>query len=328
MDRRGLLTAALGTGLAARTRSVSAQPARPAPARIGWLTAQREASLSPFLPALREGLAELGHVEGRNLTIEYRYGDDDLGRVPALAAELVRGGVSLLMVQGAAVPVVAGLHLPVPVVFVFSGDPVSAGFVESLARPPARLTGVTFLSAEMNGKRLELLRELVPDLARVAIIANPEHPGAALERDYTREVAQRAGIAVDFQRTSTGAELDAALAALAAAPPQGILVFSDGFAIQNRARIVAFATERRIPLVSGWRVFAEAGALCIHGPRLTESYRRLAYYADRVLRGARAEDLPIERPSVFETVVNLRTAAAIGLTVPTAVLARADMVIE
>lgn len=328
MNRRRLLTAALGTGLAGRLPPAAAQPVRTAPARIGWLTAQREASLAPFLPALREGLAELGHVEGRNLAIDYRYGDDDLGRVPALAAELIRAGVAVLMVQGAAVPVVAALRLPVPVVFVFSGDPVSAGLVESLARPPPGLTGVTFLSAEMNGKRLELLQDLVPGLKRVAIIANPEHPGAALERDYTREIAERAGIAVDYQRTRSGAELDAAFAALAAAPPQGINVFSDGFAIQNRARIVRFATETRIPLISGWRVFAEAGALCIHGPRLTESYRRLAYYADRILRGARTEDLPIERPSVFETVVNLRTAAAIGVTVPTSVLARADLVIE
>ena len=328
MDRRSLLTATLGAGLAARLARASAQPARAAPAHIGWLTAQREASLAPFLPAIRAGLADLGHVEGRNLTIDYRYGDDDIDRVPALAAELVRAGVSLLMVQGAAVPVVAALRLPIPVVFVFSGDPVSAGIVESLARPPARLTGVTFLSAEMNGKRLELLRDLVPELKRVAVIANPEHPGETLERDYTREIAGRAGIAVEFQRTRNVAELDAALATLAAAPPQGILVFSDGFAIQNRARMVRFATENRIPLVSGWRVFAESGALCIHGPRLADSYRRLATYADRILRGARAEDLPIERPSVFETVVNLRTAAAIGMTVPTAVLARADLVIE
>lgn len=328
MDRRSLLTATLGAAIAARPEPALAQPARAVPAHIGWLTAQREASLAPFLPALRAGLADLGHVEGRNLTIDYRYGDDDLGRVPALAAELVRAGVSLLMVQGAAVPVVAALRLPVPVVFVFSGDPVAAGLVESLARPPARLTGVTFLSAEMNGKRLELLRDLVPELKRVAVIANPEHPGETLERAYTRDVAERAGIAVDFQRTRSVAELDAAFAALAAAPPQGILVFSDGFAIQNRARMVRFASETRIPLVSGWRVFAESGAICIHGPRLTESYRRLATYADRILRGARAEDLPIERPSVFETVVNLRAAAAIGMTVPTTVLARADLVIE
>lgn len=328
MDRRRLLTATLGAGLAARSPPVLAQSARAVPTRIGWLTAQREPSLAPFLAPLRAGLADLGHVEGRNLTIDYRYGDDDIGRVPGLAAELVHGGITLLMVQGAAVPLVARLGLAVPVVFVFSGDPMLAGLTESLARPPARLTGITLLSAELNGKRLELLRELVPDLKRVAVISNPQHPGETLERDTTQELAERAGIAVEFHRTRTAAELDAALVALAASPPQGLLVFSDGFAIQNRARTIAFATAQRIPLVSGWRIFAESGALCTHGPRLTESYRRLAYYVDRILRGARAEDLPIERPSVFETVVNLRAAAAIGVTVPTSVLARADLVIE
>jgi putative ABC transport system substrate-binding protein len=298
------------------------------PVRIGWLTAQHAASLAPFLPALRAGLAEAGLVEGRNLHIEYRFGDDDVGRVPALAQELAALPVQVLLVQGVAVPVVARLGLQVPVVFVFSGDPVEAGFVGSLARPPRGLTGVTFLSAELNGKRVELLTELVPGLSRVAVLANPGHPGEALERTHTAEVAGRLGIRAEFHRTRTASELASALAEIAGDPPGALSVFADGFALQHRERIARFAIEQRLPLVAGWRAFAAAGAVCSYGPRLADSYRRLAHYVDRILRGARAEELPVERPTAFELIVNARTAAAIGLDLPVGVLARADEVIE
>ena len=164
------------------------------PARIGWLTAQREASLTPFLAALRSAFVDLGYTEGRNLVIEYRYGDDDLARVPELASELVRLPVDLILAQGAAVAVAAKLSLPVPLVYVFSGDPVSAGFADSLARPRGNMTGLTFMAAELNGKRLELLREIVPGLRRVAIVANPTHPGEHLERDYTERYGRQLGL--------------------------------------------------------------------------------------------------------------------------------------
>lgn len=302
--------------------------AQPRQARLGVLTAQRPASMATFLPALRGGLADAGWVEGRNLTIDYRYGDDDVSRVPALLDELVASRVQAVVVQGAAVVEVVRLRPPIPVLFAVSGNPVSAGFARSLSEPNPGLSGVTFMLEELNEKRLELLREIRPSLGRVAVIANPHHAGEELERAEAGRAASRFGLAVAFHHARNTAELDAALAAIAADPPDGLLLFSDGFALQNRDRLTRFAIDRQLPLAAGWRSFAEAGAVIAYGPRLEESYRRLAHHVSRVLRGARAEELPIERPRLFELVVNLRTAAAIGIDLPTAVLARADQVIE
>ncbi len=297
-------------------------------ATVGWLTAQQASSLTPYIDALRAGFAELGYIEGRNLAIVFRYGDDALERVPELARELARIPVDVMMVQGAAVPIVSKLGLSVPLVYVFSGDPVSAGFADSLARPRGNMTGLTFMAANLNGKRLEMLREIMPDLRRVAIIANPEHPGEQIERGYSEEAAQRLGLDLGYFPTTNHDELARALAKMDGDPPQAISLFADGFAIENRQTIIDFAMAHPIPVVSGWPIFAKSGALCTYGPRLVASYRRLAYYVDRVLKGTKPADLPIEQPITFELVVNLRTAKTLGLTVPTALLARADEVIE
>jgi putative ABC transport system substrate-binding protein len=166
--------------------------------RIGWLTAQREPSLTPFLEAFRNGLIEFGYRENDNLEIDYRYGDDNLLRVAPLAVELARKPVDLLVVQGAAVPLVYELKLSTPTVYVFSGDPVVAGFADSLAHPRGNMTGLTFMAAELNAKRLEILRDTIPGLQRVAIIANPEHPGSQIERTYSEQTAQKLGLATEF----------------------------------------------------------------------------------------------------------------------------------
>ncbi len=318
MLRRALLASALATPALAQ----------PGPPRIGWLTAQRPESLAHFIPALRAGLAERNLVEGRDLVLDFRFGEDDPARVPALLDELVRLPVRLLLVQGAAVAPVLRARPPVPVVFVMSSDPVAAGLAGSLARPPPGLTGITFLSAELNAKRIELLRELHPGLARLAVLSNPAHPGEALERAEAAAAADRLGVAARFHHMRSAAGLEQALAAIAAEGAQGLSVFADGLALQNRAAIARFAIAQRIPLVSGWRAFTEAGALLTYGPRLEDSYRRLAHFVARILRGARPEEMPIEQPRVFELVVNQRTAEAIGLAVPTSVLARADLVLE
>jgi putative ABC transport system substrate-binding protein len=325
MDRRTFL--ALPLAVAALARGVAAQGVTKI-ARIGWLTAQREASLTPFLAALRAAFSDLGYTEGRNLVIEYRYGDDDLERVPALAAELVRLPVELILVQGAAVSVLAKLSLPIPMVYVTSEDPVSAGFAESLARPRGNMTGLTFMAADLNGKRLELLRDFIPGLRRVAIVANPAHPGEHLERDYTQQYGRQLGLSTDYFATRTRDELERAFAAMAKDPPQAISLFADGFAIQNRQSIIDFGLSHRAPVVSGWPVFARSGALFTYGPHLSSSYRRLAHYVDRILKGARPSDLPIEQPTKFELVVNLRTAKTLGRKVPTSILLSADEVIE
>jgi putative ABC transport system substrate-binding protein len=323
MKRRHVL---LATGAWASLPRFAVAQARPA--RIGWITAQRPPSLVPYVAAFRASLAELGFVEGRNLRIDFRYGDDDVGKVRPLADELIRLPVDLIVAQGAAVNEVRAMNLPVPVVYAYSGDPVAAGFGESLARPTGNMTGLTFMAAELNGKRLELLREIVPSLRRVTLLANPEHPGESGERANSEAAAKRIGLDARYVAVRNTEELNAAFAKIAADRAQAISLFSDGFAVQNRGPIIDFAMRQRIPLVSGWPVFADSGALCTYGPRLADSYRRLAYYADRVLRGTKPAELPIEQPTTIETIVNLKTADALGLTVPASVLVRADRVIR
>ena len=325
MDRRAFL--ALTVAIATATPYAGAQTGTKI-FRIGWLTAQRAYSLTPFLDAFRSGLAELGYHEQGNLEIEYRYGDDNLLRVAPLAAELVQKPVDLLVVQGAAVPLVYELKLSIPSVYVFSGDPVVAGFADSLAHPRGNMTGLTFMAAELNGKRLEILRDILPGLRRVAIIANPEHPGSQIERTYSEETARRLGLELDFFATATQDQLATAFAAMDPRPPEAISLFADGFAIQNRQSIIDYAMKHGVPVISGWPIFARSGAICSYGPKLSESYRRLAYYVDRVLKGTRPSDLPIERPTRFETVVNMKTAKMLGLTVPNSIIVTADEVIE
>jgi putative ABC transport system substrate-binding protein len=313
--------------IAALPRGVAAQAAAKV-ARIGWVTTQQAPSVVPFLDAMRAALTDLGYVEGRNLVIEIRYGDDVIERVPELAAELVRLPVDLIVAQGAAAFEVRKLELAIPVVYSISADPVSAGFADSLARPRGNMTGVTLMAIELNGKRLELLREIIPALRRVAIVGNPEHPGAHLERAFSEETGRRLGLTIEYRPTRTRDELTGAFTAMAANPPQAISLLADAFGIQNRQSIIDFAMSHRAPVISGWPVFAKSGALCTYGPRLTESYRRVAYYVDRILKGAKPADLPIEQPTKFELVINLRTAKALGFTIPPSLLVSADDVIE
>ena len=327
MKRRTVLAAPLA--LAATTTIGHAQaPARVF--RVGWVVGSTAAASAPLLDALRKGLADLGYVEGRNLTIEARYADDVPDRVPALAQELLRVPVDVVVTQGAATWAVVKVVTATPVVYVFSADPVEAGFAPSLGRPSGVATGLTLMLVEVNGKRFELLHEMLPGVRRATIIANPDHRGEHLERKDSEDAARRLGIEIQYRPVHDDAELDAAFRAMAADPAesQAIVAFPDPLTIRNRQRIVDFGMTRRVPVVGGWAVFAQSGALFTYGPRLAESYRRSAYYVDRILKGARPSDLPIERPTVFELVVNLRTARALGITVPPALLVRADDVIQ
>jgi putative tryptophan/tyrosine transport system substrate-binding protein len=295
---------------------------------LGWLTTAPAADVSPFLEALRGGLATHGYIAGQNLTITSRCADGDVGRVLQLAEELTRLPVDVIAAQGTATRLLLKVSTSVPVAYVFSADPVRAGIAESLARPARNMTGVTLMSAELNGKRLELLRELMPRIGRVAILASPTHAGEELERSNSVEMARRLGIAIQYFPTPNLTELRGAYESMAANPPEAILVFPDPITFANRQNIVDFAGKYRLPVVSGWADFAEAGALCTYGPRLTESYRRLAYYVDRILKGDKAAELPIERPTVFELVIDLRAAKTLGIEVQPALVARADRVIE
>jgi putative ABC transport system substrate-binding protein len=257
-----------------------------------------------------------------------RYADGDIGRVPTLAEELTRLPVDLIATQGPATRLLLKVSTTVPVAYVFSADPVLAGLADSIARPGRNMTGITLMSAEMNGKRLERLREILPRIDRVAILASPTHAGEELERSNSLEMAQKLGIKIQFFPTPNVADLRNAFTTIADDPPQAIVVFPDPVTVFNRQQIIDFAGSLRIPVVSGWADFADSGALCTYGPKLTESYRRLAYYVDRILKGEKPAGLPIERPTVFELVINLNNARALGIEVPPALVARADRVIE
>jgi putative tryptophan/tyrosine transport system substrate-binding protein len=315
-------------GGAAAAWPLVAEAQQPRISRLGWLTSAPASDVNPFLDALRSGLAAQGYLEGRNLAITARFADGDIGRVPALADELARLPVDLIATQGTATRQLLKVSATVPVVYVFSADPVLAGIADSLARPGRNMTGITLMSAELNGKRLELLREIMPQINRVAILASPTHAGEELERSNSIEMAQRLGITIQYFPTPSLEKLRDAYAGISADPPQAIVVFPDPITFSNRHEIIEFASARRVPVVSGWADFADSGALCTYGPKLTESYRRLAYYADRVLKGERPAELPVERPTVFELVINLKTAKALGIEVPPAMTARADRVIE
>ena len=323
MDRRAFIASSLAATLA--PKSVAAQSTETVH-RVGWVTAQTAASLAPYVEAFRAGLAERGYREGRNLVIEYRYGDNVGGRVAELALELARLPVDIIVAQGAAAFELPSLDLPV--IFVISADPVSAGFADSLAKPRGNRSGLTLMAVELNSKRLDLLKEVIPDLHRVALIGNPEHPGAHLERDVSEAAGRELGIAIDYVPTETPEKLQAALEAIARDPPQAISILADGFAIQHRKTIIDFAMRERLPAISGWPIFAQSGALFTYGPRIPDSYRRLAYYVDRVFKGVRPVDMPIEQPTTFEFVINTRTAKALGLGIGPSLLASADRIIE
>jgi putative ABC transport system substrate-binding protein len=277
---------------------------------------------------LREGLAARGYVEPSTLKMEERFANYKPDQIPSLVQELEQQHVDIIVTHAAAtLPVATGQHR-VPVVYELSADPPSLGLASDLAHPLHNATGISLMSIEMNGKRLELLREIAPEISRVAVIANPLHSGMQLERTDFEAKGKQLGIAVSFFSTQNRAELDQALSSLASKAPEALVAFSDAFVVDNKNYIINFAMSRRLPVVSGWAVMAENGALCTYGPRLVESYRRTAYFVDRILKGSTPAELPIERPTVFELVVNLNSAKTLGITVPSTVLARADRIIE
>jgi ABC-type uncharacterized transport system substrate-binding protein len=297
-------------------------------ARIGWIAVPVAAAVKPNLDALREGMTERGWIEGRNYVLLQRYADGIPARIPGLAAELAAEHADVIVTQGPAIHGVQAAVKDIPVVYGFSGDPIVAGYAGSLAQPLGNLTGVTHMSIELNGKRIDTLREIMPRLERIAILANPTHPGDRLELADSQEAAKRLGIRLQYWPVRDVQELEAAFAGMAADPPEAIVAFPDALIMQLRGRIIGFGLERGIPAVSGWAAFAQSGGLFTYGPRLSESYRRLAYYVDRILKGAKPSELPVERPSVIELVVNLKTAAAVGVDLPPSLLARADEVVE
>jgi putative ABC transport system substrate-binding protein len=324
IGRRELLIA-LGAGAFGASSVALAQQA--GPVRVGWVSLDR-ADGSPFFDAFRAGLRDLGYVEGRDLTIEARWAEGSTERLEGLAAELVRSKPQVIVTQGGAIHPVRKAGPAMPIVFGYSGDPVEAGLVDSLARPGRNFTGMSFLSLELVGKRVELVKDVMPRLTRVAILASPEHPGEQAELRASQAAARALSLTLEYFPVRTEPELEQAFGAIPRSRSEAVVAFPDALTLRARERIARFGLEQRLPIVSGWEQFADAGCLLTYGPNLRASYRRLATYVDRILKGVRPADLPVELPTSVELVVNMRTATALAIRVPQAVLARADRVIE
>jgi len=296
--------------------------------RLGFVSGLDRAAAASFVEAMLGDLRARGYAEPATLGFVPRFANDDLSRIPALVQDLERQPVDLIATHAAATTlVVKGPHT-VPVVYEFSADPSSAGIASDLAHPLYNATGISLMLAELNAKRLELLQQISPQVRRLAVLANALHPGQHLERDVSQAKASELGIRTSMHLTRNEAELDAALATIRADRPDALLVFSDAFVVEHRRVILDFALSEHLAVVSGWSVMADDGALCTYGPRLVESYRRVGYFVDRIARGAKPSDLPIEQPTVFELVINRTTARRLGLTIPAAVLARADRIVD
>jgi putative ABC transport system substrate-binding protein len=325
-----LLGITLDAMLFALTFTVEAQQQKVP--RIGYLSTTDPSRESARSEAIRQGLRARGYIEGQNIAFEYQYAEGKLDRLPALAAELVRLQVDIIVVAGGAIVIrpVMNATQTIPIVMLTGGDdPVEAGLVESLARPGGNVTGITNLSRELGGKRLELLKEAVPKLSRVAVFYEQDVPGSVRE---VKEVLPPAARALKLTIQSWGVrdadDLARFFAALGKQRPDGLYVPFGALMRDNRKRIADLASKSRLPSMFVTREAVEAGGFMSYSADLADNHRRVAYYVDRILKGAKPADLPVEQPTKFELVINLKTAKLIGVTIPPNVLARADRIIR
>jgi putative ABC transport system substrate-binding protein len=274
----------------------------------------------------RDGLRDLGYVEGRNIKVEYR-GHEDRAQLTALVTDLMREKVDVMVTQARATRA-AQVVGTVPVVFGYSGDPVEAGVVKNLARPGGNMTGITMLAFELVGKRLEILKEIVPRVSHVSVLASPAHPGEQRELSESQKTARNVGITLLYHQVNTTADVNAALDATVKQNANALLAFPDPVTSAHREQIAEFAVKQRLPSVFGWSDYVEVGGLMSYGPDHNALWRRVALYVDKILKGAKPGDLPVEQPTKFEFLINLKTAKQIGITIPPNVLARADRVLK
>jgi putative ABC transport system substrate-binding protein len=316
--------AVLGGAVAAGPLAAHAQKSSP---RIGWLVF-RDAKLDPIDQSLKDALAQAGLVDGRNIEIVFRFANGRSDRLAELSAELVAQKPNLLLAVGGDVikPLFEASKGGIPIVGGVSDSPMRAGVAISLARPGKNFTGITFLTDEMAAKRIELLKEVAPDAKRVAVIFNPQHFDD--EVTFARRGAESLGIQLTTHPINDAADLDAALHAVTASGADSLLIISSRLTGIVAAKIAEYGRERRFPVIASWREFAASGALLSYGPSRILEAKRLVGYVQKVLDGQKPADLPIEQPVKFELVINLKTAKAIGLTVPPSLLGRADEVIE
>ena len=317
---------ALSTILFALCVFAEAQQPKKIP-RLGFLS---PTSADSRVEAFRQGLRELGYVEGQNIAIEYRSADGKFDRLPDLALELVRLKVDVVVAVVTQASLAAKMATgTIPVVMIGVSDPVGSGLVVSLARPGANITGTSSMTAEIIGKQLELIKETLPKISRVAALWNPANPiFQAIQRRETEVAARALGMQLQFVEARAPDEIDRAFAGVAKERMRALLVLNDPVFTAQRKQIADLSAKHRFPTVSGTREYTEVGGLMAYGPSFPDMYRRAAYYVDRILKGTKPADLPVEQPMKFELIINLKTAKQIGLTIPPNVLARADKVIR
>jgi len=321
MKRRFLLAAsALGISAAAHAQ----RPGRMW--RIGYLSGTSPPD--PNMASFRLGMQRVGRTEGRDYEIFTRFADFQYERFPALIDELLSDKVDIIITPGASTRAAPLAAKSVPVVFGFSGDPVAAGIVQSLSHPGGNATGVSAMALELAGKRLSLLIEAVPAIRRVGVLSNPTHPGEQSEWGATQAAAKTLNVDLHYYRIATTSDVPDAIERAQIDRCDGLLTFPEALSLFNRSTITQLAVKRRLPTAFGWKIYCQAGGLLSYGPNLGEFYARTGFYADRILRGAKPAELPVELPTTFETIVNNATAKAIGLSLPSTILARADEVIE
>jgi putative ABC transport system substrate-binding protein len=300
--------------------------------RIGYLATTDASRDSTRAEAIRLGLRELGYIEGQNIVFEYRYAKGKLDLYPEFAADLVRLKVDIILVAGGSAMIRAAKNATKTIPIVLAGaaiDPVEAGLVESLAHPGGNVTGITNINRELGGKRLELLKEAVPKLLRVAVLYTPATPGTVFDvREVLPAAAKALGLTIRPWEVRNTDDFDRIFAAINKDPPDGLYVPPGALMITNQKRTIHFALESRLPSMYNNRGAVDAGGLMYYGAEEANSYGRVAYFVDKILKGAKPADLPMEQPTKFELVINLKTAKQIGLTIPPSVLARADKVIK
>jgi putative tryptophan/tyrosine transport system substrate-binding protein len=318
----------LATFLLTTARPADAQQRKNAP-RIGFLSVGTASAMSTRVEAFRRGLREQGYLEGRDIVVDYRYAEDNLERLREFAAELVRLKVDII-VTGGPISTRAGKETAgaTPIVMAYEGDPVGSGLVTSLARPGGNITGLTSSAGELNGKRLELLKEAIPKLSRVAVIRNPGMSTAAQALKDAQIAAQSLKLTIQPLEVQGPNDLEGVFAAAKKARAEGMIVVGDPVTFTHRRRVADLALKNRIATIHGQIQFAEAGAMMVYGPNDADMFRRAATYVDKILKGAKPGDLPIERPVKFDFIINLKTAKQLGLAIPPNVLARANRVIR
>jgi putative ABC transport system substrate-binding protein len=325
-SRRKFLRAAASSFIITLPLAVGAEPAVRV-ARIGFLGSGSD---NPISEPFRQGLRELGWVQGQNVLIDYRFAEGSIERLPDLAAELIQRNVDVIVAVATPSSLAAKRATrTIPVVMVAAGDPVAAGLVTNLARPDGNVTGLSFdVNLESFTKSLELFKQASPNSRRVAVLINPANPAQHLAEKNLRVAAQHLGIQLHVLEARGPEEFDAAFAVMSKDGLAGVLVVTDPIYVSNRARLAELALKHRLPSMHGVRAYVEAGGLMSYGPNIADLYRRASAYVDKILRGAKPRDLPVEQPSKFELIINLKTAKALGLTIPQAVLLRADEVIQ